>query len=130
MARTEEDRVVQAGIEVVLEGEKYTIRPLVIKDSREWRKEVVELISELPKFAEVTTDTPDEFGEALKAMLVSTPEKVAELFFKYAKELDQEEIEAKATDIELATAFEQVIEIAFPLARSMTEVMKHLAQAR
>lgn len=126
--RTEDNIVTQAGIEVILGGETYTIRPLVIKESREWRKEVIDLISELPKFAEVTTDTPDEFGQALKAMLVSAPEKVAGLFFKYAKELDPERIEAEATDAELAVAFEQVIEIAFPLAQSMTKVMKHLAQ--
>lgn len=128
MTRTEEDKVTQAEIKVILGGEEYPIKPLVIRDSREWRREVVELISELPKFADITTDTPDEFGEALKAMLVSTPEKVAGLFFKYAKELDQEEIEAKATDTELAVAFQQVIEIAFPLAQSMTKTMKHLAQ--
>jgi len=128
MTRTEEDKVVQGSICVILGGEKYYIAPLVIKDSRQWRKKAINLISELPKYAEVTTDTPDEFGEALKAMLVDMPEKVAALFFEYAKDLDQKDIEAKATDMELAKAFEQVIEIAFPLAQSMTKTMQHLAQ--
>ena len=126
--RTEEDILTQAGIKVILGGVEYDIAPLVIRDSREWRKKVVDLISELPKYAEVTTDTPDEFGDALKAMLVATPEKVAALFFEYAKDLKKEEIEAVATDMELAKAFEQVIEIAFPLAQSMTKTMEHLAR--
>lgn len=128
MKRTEDEKVVQGSICVILGGEKYYIAPLVIRDSREWRKKVVDLISELPKYAEITTDTPDEFGDALKAMLVATPEKVAALFFEYAKDLKKDEIEAKATDMELAKAFEQVIEIAFPLAQSMTKTMQHLAR--
>ena len=128
MKRTEEDKIVQAGIKVILGGVGYSIAPLVIKDSREWRRKVVALISELPRYAEVTTDTPDEFGKALDTLLVAMPDKVAGLFFEYAKNLDQGEIEAKATDAELAKAFEQVIEIAFPLAQSLTQTMKHLAQ--
>ncbi len=128
MERTEEEKVVQDAITVILGGEKHYIKPLVIRDSREWRKRVVELISELPKYAEVTTDSPDAFGEALKAVLLATPEKVANLFFEYAKDLDQKEIEGKATEMELAKAFEQVIEIAFPLAQSMTKTMEHLAR--
>jgi len=126
--RTEEDKIVQSGITVILGGKEYSIAPLVIKESREWRKKVVGLISEMPKYAEVTTDTPDEFGDALNAILVAMPDKVADLFFKYAVNLNREEIEANATDAELAKAFEQVIEIAFPLAQSLTQTMKHLSQ--
>jgi len=128
MERTEEDKIVQAGIKVMLGGIEYSIAPLVIKDSREWRKQVVELVSELPKYAEVTTDTPDAFGEALKAILVALPDKVVDLFFNYAKDLNRDEIEAVATDTELAKAFERVVEIAFPLAKSMTQMVAKLAQ--
>jgi len=128
MERTEEDKVVQAGIKVVLGGTEYSIAPLVIKDSREWRKGVVSLLSSLPQYTNVTTDTPDEFGDALNAVMVALPDKVTDLFFLYAKDLDREEIEKTATDTELAKAFEQVVEIAFPLAQSVTKTMKHLAQ--
>ena len=130
MGRTEEDKVVQAGIEVILGDEKYTIRPLVIRDSREWRKGVVELLSSLPEYVNVTTDTPDEFRSALNAIMVALPDKVVDLFFQYAKELDWQKIEAIATDAELAKALEQVVEIAFPLAQSMTKTMERLAKAR
>jgi len=128
MERTEEDKVVQAGIKVVLGGVEYSIAPLVIKDSREWRKGVVSLLSSLPQYTDVTTDTPDEFGDALNAVMVALPDKVTDLFFLYAKDLNREEIEETATDTELAKAFEQVVEIAFPLAQSVTKTMKHLAR--
>lgn len=116
--RTEEEIVVQAGIEVVLGGEKYQIKPLVIKESRDWRKKLVNLLSELPKYAKVDTDTPEEFGEALNALMVDMPDTICDLFFAYAKDLSRQEIELKATEAEVAKAFEQVIEIAFPLVRS------------
>lgn len=128
MERTEEEKVTQAGIEVILGGVEYSIAPLVIKDSREWRKGVVSLLSSLPEYAKVTTDTPDEFRDALNAIMVALPDKVTDLFFLYAKALNREEIEKKATDAELSKAFEQVVEIAFPLAQSITKTMERLAQ--
>ena len=128
MERTEEDKIVQAGIVVILGGKEYSIAPLVIRDSREWRKGVVSLLSALPGYTNVTTDTPDEFGEALNAVMVALPDKVVDLFFLYAKTLPREEIEKTATDAELAKAFERVIEIAFPLAQSVTKTMERLAR--
>ena len=126
--RTEEEKIVQAGIEVVLGGKGYAIKPLVIKDSREWRKGVVGLLSSLPQYTSVTTDTPDEFGEALNAVMVALPDKVTDLFFLYAKDIPREEIERTVTDAELAKAFEKVVELAFPLAQSLTKTMEHLAR--
>jgi len=89
---------------------------------------VASLLSSLPQYTSVTTDTPDEFGEALNAVMVALPDKVVDLFFLYAKNLPREEIEKTATDAELAKAFEQVVEIAFPLAQSVTKTMERLAQ--
>ena len=126
--RTEEDIIVQAGIEVILGGEKYNIAPLVIKESREWRKGVVELVSVMPEYANVTTDMPDKFKEALNAIMVALPDRVIDLFFQYAKDLNREDIEATTTDAELAKGFEQEVEVAFPLAQSMTKTMERLAR--
>ncbi len=128
MKRTEEDKVVQADIKVILGGKEYSIAPLVIRDSREWRKEVGNLVSQLPKYVGITTDEPDKFEDALNAIMVAMPDRVIDLFFQYAKNLNREKIEAVTTDAELAKAFEQVIEVAFPLAQSMTKTMKRIAQ--
>jgi len=61
-------------------------------------------------------------------MLVEMPDKVIDLFFAYAKDLNREEIEAVATDSEMARAFEKVVEMAFPLARSLVGAMGTVSQ--
>ncbi len=126
--RNEEDKIAQAPIVVILGRKKYDVAPLVIRDSREWRKKVIELIAPLPQMTKVTTKNPETFGEVLKQMLVIMPDKVIELFFEYAKGLKQAEIEAEATDAEMAEAFKEVIAVAFPLAKSLPGVIERLAQ--
>lgn len=128
MARTEEEKVLQVPLVVVLGGKNYKIKPLVIKDSRSWRKKLAELLSSLPQYAKATTDKPDEFGNALNAIMVSMPDTICDLFFEYAKDLDRESIETEATDEEVANAFSQVVEVAFPLAQSMTKAMGKITQ--
>ena len=126
MARTEEDKIVQAGIKVILGGEEHSIKPLVIRESREWRAKVIKLIAPIPKYVETTTDTLEDFEQVLTAMLVTMPDQVVDLFFDYAKDLDREEIEGKATDKELADAFKEVIAVAFPLAESLPKVITRI----
>lgn len=128
MARTEEQKVCRAPIIVTFGGKEYEIQPLVIRDSRVWRAEIVGILAELPKYAKATTDKPEDFGNALKALLVEMPDTVIDLFFKYAKELNRKEIEDIATDAEMAEAFEQVVKVAFPLARSLVGSMETLGQ--
>jgi len=79
-------------------------------------------------YANVTSDKPDEFGDALNAMLVAMPDKVIDLFFQYAKDLNRDEIEAVATDTEMSKAFEQVVQLAFPLAKSLVGAMANLSR--
>ena len=128
MERTEDEILVQAGTTVILGGVQYEVPPLVIRESREWRRKVIALIAPLPDMVKVTTDNPDDFGAVLEKMLVTMPDQVVELFFDYAKKLDREEIEGKATDAELAIAFQEVIKVAFPLAESLPKVMARLSQ--
>jgi len=126
MARTEEEKIVQAGIRVILGGEEYEVKPLVIRESREWRAKVIKLIAPIPELVKVTTDTLEDFEQVLTTMLVTMPDQVVDFFFDYAKDLNREEIESKATDKELADAFKEVIAVAFPLAQSSPEVITRL----
>ena len=107
MGRTEEDKLTQAGFQVILGGKKYDVAPLVIRDSREWRKKVIALIAPLPTLLEM-------------------PDQVIDLFFEYAKDLDKKEIESVTTDEEMAKAFMEVVAFAFPLADSPAEVLRRL----
>ena len=123
MARTEEDKILQAPVIVKFNGKEYSVRPLVIKESREWRKQLIKTLELLPKYVSITTSNPEGFSVALNAMLADMPNAVADLFFSYAKDLPREEIESTATDAELAVAFQEVMAFAFPLAQALTKVL-------
>jgi len=126
MDRTEEQIVAQANITVILGGKTYEVAPLVIRDSRPWRQKVIKLISPVSALSKTSTDTPEDFEQALTILLVDMPDQVLDLFFEYAKELDREDIESKATDAEMAVAFKAVMEVAFPLAQSVPDTMKRI----
>ena len=121
--RTEDQKVFQEPIEVMLGGKKWAIKPLVIKYSRPWRKKVVDLIAELPKYTEVDTSKPDDFAKSLKMLMVESQDMVIDLFFEYAKDLDRNEIEGTATEKEISDAFEAVMTLAFPLSQTLPAVM-------
>lgn len=128
VVRTEEDKLLKAPLVVILGGKEYQIELLVIKDAREWRKKAAKVLSYIPKYANVSTDDAEGFAGAMSAMLVEMPDEMTNLFFEYAKNLDRDEIEATATEAELAKAIEAVMEVAFPLLRSMTSAWGKLAQ--
>ena len=126
--RSEDQKIGQAPVTVYFGGKEYLIKPLVIRESREWRKKIAEMLGHLPLYVKATTDTPDEFQQALNGMMVDMPDKVIELVFEYGKDLPRDEIEAVATDAEMAKAFESILEVAFPLARSIAGATMKLSQ--
>lgn len=127
--RTDEEKICRASLVVVFGGKEYEVQPLVIRESRAWRQELVGTLADLPKYAQATTDKPKEFGEAIRVLLIDNPDTVVNLFFKYAKDLNRDEIENIATDDEMAKAFAQVVKVAFPLARGLVGAMEELGQA-
>lgn len=127
--RTEEQKVACVPILVILGGKEHEIAPLVIRDSREWRKKVIGLVAPLPGLVGITTDNAEEFGAALTQLLVTMPNQVVDLFFEYAKDLNRGEIEGMATDAELRDAFAEVIKIAFPLAEALPATMVQMFPA-
>ncbi len=122
--RTEEEKVFQEPIKVILGGRDYEIKPLVIKYSRPWRKNVVELVATLPKYAQVDTNKPDEFEKAVKLLMVESQDAIIDLFFEYARDLDRDEIEEIATETEIAIAFQIVMGLAFPLSETLPAMME------
>ena len=116
--RSEDQVLTQAPIMVSFGGKEYELKPLVIKESREWRRQFAEVLKGLPLFVNAT-DTTQHFEQVINGMFMDVPDKVIGLIFAYAKDLPREEIEAVATDAEMSVAFERIIEVAFPLARSM-----------
>lgn len=128
MERTEEQKLTQSAVVVFFGGREYPIRPLVIRESREWRQKVIKTLGTLPQLTKVTSDDPKKFNSALESLLITMPDTVVDLFFSYAKELNREEIEQIATDSEMATAWEKVVELAFPLLQGLVKTMGKMAQ--
>jgi len=126
MARSEDQIISQEAIKVFFGGKEYEIKPLVIKESREWRKKFAEILGTLPLFS--NTNTPENFQKVINGMFMDIPDNVVGLIFDYAKDLPREEIEAVATDAEMAKAFESIIEMAFPLSRSMVAMPATLSR--
>ncbi len=109
MDRTEEDKVLQSPIKVVLGGRTYEIKPLPIKYALPWCKNVIQtILSGMMSKTKITTDTPDEFDEAMNDILIDRPEKLIDLFFDYARDLNKEEIMETASLNEIIDAFEAV----------------------
>lgn len=125
--RSEDQILTQAPIMVSFGGKQYELKPLVIKESREWRKQFAAVLGDLPLFVNVA-DTTKHFQEVINGMFLDVPDKVIDLIFAYAKDLPREEIEAVATDVEMSVAFESILEVAFPLSRSMMGATAKLSQ--
>ena len=112
--RTEEEKVSRAPIEVILGGKKYGITPLVIRDSREWRKKAGPFQASLSKYASISSDDPEAFEKSLVELLVNRIDQTIDLFFAYARDLDREAIESIASDNEIVKAYNIVFKFTFP----------------
>jgi len=103
-----------AGVTVILGGKEFYIRPLVIRDSREWRYKAASFQAAIAKYASVNSDDPEVFEKALTELLTKRIDETADIFFDYARDLDREAIEGIATDAEIAKALNEVNTLAFP----------------
>ena len=113
--RSEEDILLQRPIEVTLADKPYTIKLLPMRAQFEWRKKVVPLFSGGLALNNISTDSnPAEFQTGLASILIEAPEKLLDLFFDYARELDREEIEDTATEVEVAVALEKIVAVVLP----------------
>ncbi len=128
LARSEEDKLAKASIPMIFGGKTYEVSPLVIRDSRAWRKKLAEVIGGTSQHFGVTVENPELFGQALNVLVVANPDAMIDLVFQYAPELDREVIEAEATEAEFSTAWAQILQVTFPLARSMMETITILSQ--
>jgi len=108
----------QSGITVILGGKEYEVRPLVIRESREWRRKAAPFQAAIARYASVNSDDPEAFEKALTELLTDRIDETIDLFFDYARELDRETLEGIATDGEIVAALNEVNRIAFPFGEA------------
>ena len=106
--RPEEDILLQQ-LEVTLAGKQHTIKLLPIRPQAEWRKKVVPLLSGFLALSGISTENPAEFEAGLASILIETPEKMLDLFFDYARDLNRERIENTATWARVAVGFKKIV---------------------
>jgi len=113
--RTEEDKIVQAPVKVMLGGAEHEIKPLPIKYSLPWVKEVAGLLTGLISMVNINSDDEKAFSGALNDLMATRPGQLVDLFFQYARDLKREEIEEIASSAEIVNAFEEVLSFERPL---------------
>ncbi len=106
-----------AGITVILGGQEYEVKPLVIRESREWRKKAAPFQAAIARYASVNSDDPEAFEKALVELLIDRINEAIDLFFDYARDLDRKAIEGIATDTEIVDALNKINKIAFPVGK-------------
>lgn len=128
--RTEDQIVAGEPLRVTLGGKQYEIKPLKINAQYRWRKRFYEEFSKaaqpfLSKHKPgllarlMGKDETDQFVEGLRVAFLEVPERISDLFFAYAPYLPRKEIEENATEIELASAFQGVMQIGFPFVEML-----------
>jgi len=115
MDRTEEDKITQASVKVMLGGQEYEIKPLPIKYSLLWVKKVTKILMGIVTLEGVTSDNEDAFADAFSEIMVTRPEQLIDLLFEYARDLDKDAIMEVASSGEIVNAFEGVMSFERPL---------------
>ncbi len=132
MARTDEAVLTRQHLELTLGGEKRLVRPLVLRDSRAWKRKVAEAFAELGALDSSTLNLADPAGvrQALELIAVTVPERITDLVLAYAPELDREWFEAHVTDEEATEALVKMLEVTFPFLRRTSDLVRLTAALR
>lgn len=123
MERTEEQILSKAPIKVRLGDEEYDIKPLPIMKAREWRSTLVETMRGIVGDM-AAEQCRENVGPALTAALCGFPDKVAELVFAWAPQINKEKIMEEATEEQMARAFSAVMVMAYPFLAPLVLVTK------
>jgi hypothetical protein len=123
-ARTDDDRVRAAPLTLILGGQERLVKPLVIRQSREWKALLAESLGELSGLSfdnwvgEGGRVAPQGVKEALALLAVQVPEKLETLVFDYLKRADAatdtEALRDLATDEEIVEALWLLLRVTFP----------------
>lgn len=129
MERTEEQKIIQDNLDVTLGGKLYSIAPLVMRYSREWRKKSLPIISFLMRYTRLAEDKEggitEDIQQAFDELFTTKMDDIIESFFEYARELPREEIEESTTDGEILLAFMEVFNaFVAPLSQAAVEKME------
>ena len=111
------------GTEVMLGVKTYMIKPAVMVDSDKWCDELFEVIKQLPLYGKVTNENPVDFTNALNELLIVSPHKIIDLFFKYVPYIDRKEVETQASHAQIIKAFNVCVDFEKPFLSLLAMTM-------
>lgn len=121
MNRTEEQKVGKLPFELTLGAEKYQVKPLSVNQSRAWRAKLNEVMGPI---ADAHQQKSGVMSQVLANTLTEFPDKVAELLFAYAPELPREKVMNEASEEQLASAFCDLLVVAYPFLAPLALVVR------
>jgi hypothetical protein len=127
--RSEEDILSQAPIVVKFGDVEYKIKPLRMIKAREWRDKLIKEVQSIGTSLQQDTSTSPVFIQGLAFVFLQFPQKMADLVFSYAPNLPREKIENEGTEEQLARAFGQIVQIAFPFVGELQAMMQTLSMS-
>lgn len=124
--RKELDMLSQTGVVVTFGELEYTIRQLRFGASREWRHKVAEFATAyIPKLRGGIGGATDSaaYAQGFSTLFNEIPDQLFDLLKIYDPRLDWNKIEEEAFPQQIESAFQKVMDLAFPfdgsIARSM-----------
>ena len=117
------------GTEIVFSTKKFTIVPLPIRKSREWREKFIAEIDKITGLVDdvqgvsagdladgFSLDTLMPFIDKIKTFLLTSTDILLELIYDFAPNIKKEKtwIEDHATDPEVFSVFLEVLKMAYP----------------
>jgi hypothetical protein len=112
--RTESEMLARAPIKAQLGGKTYELKILTILEARAWRELMFNAAEGAIGVLSSEVLDLSVLISGLNTVLLRFPEKLAGLLFAYAPELPREEVEASATEEELAVVLNVIMKVAFP----------------
>lgn len=129
LQRTEDQILSREPFDAKLGSETYKIKPLGILKQRQWREKLAEEVNAITEGFSQPTTNKNALTSGLASALLRFPEKIVDMVFLYAPDLDQQKImeDEETTEEQFAKVFGDIMSVAFPFLASlqlMTTLMK------
>lgn len=121
--RTEDQKATKAPIQMKFGSKDYEVKPLNILKGQAWRSKLNDVMGPI---SDQFKGNGTSVQGVLKSALMEFPDKVLELIFAYGPELPKDQIMEEASDEQVATAFSEVMTVAYPYLAPLTMVTKIL----
>jgi hypothetical protein len=127
--RTDDQILSKEPIKVRLGSKDYEFSIPSPRLARAWRAKLFDSMGELSNIMKVDSSNVDKFYGSLGFIFLQFPERLADLVFLFAPDVPREQAEDECSEEQLARAFGQVMQVAYPFAEVLGATSKVLGMA-